>query len=261
MASSETQITSAQFQKLSRIVYDESGIVINDKKYNLLLARLSKRMRRTRTASVSDYIKLISNSKAEFDEFIDAVTTNHTFFFRENRHCEYIINKLDRTKSLKIWCSAASSGEEPYSIAVQLLQHNFTFTIFASDISGEMLEKCRKGIYPVDRTKYVPVPILHNYFQKGSGRWRDHVKIKQQVMKHVQFGRFNLLSDKPFDTYDIIFCRNVMIYFDTKTRQKILTSLSGALKKGGYFFVGMSESLHGFQHDLSIVVPSGYRKK
>ncbi len=258
---SQTKITPAQFKKLSSIVYKESGIVLNEKKYSLLVARLAKRMRLKNISCVSDYIQLISDSPDEFKEFIDATTTNHTYFFRENKHCEYMIRTLDNTKPLKIWSAASSSGEEPYTIAVQLLASLFSFSIYASDVSDSMLKKCRRGIYPNDRINKIPLPLLHTYFQKGKGKWQDHVKVKPEVMKYVTFDKYNLLSDMPCDQFDIIFCRNVMIYFDTPTRQKVVTSLLEALKPGGYFFVGLSENLHGLDHGLSVVLPSGYQKK
>lgn len=258
---SETKLSPAQHQKLSRIVYQESGIVLNEKKYTLLVARLAKRMRITRTSSVSDYIRLISRNQDEFSEFIDATTTNHTYFFRENKHCEYLINKLDKTKPLKIWSAASSSGEEAFSLAVQLLANSFAFTIYASDVSDTMLKLGKRAIYPKDRVKNVPLSLLHTYFQNGKGRWQDHVKVKPEVQKHVDFGKYNLLSGTPVDTFDIIFCRNVMIYFDTPTRQKVVSTLCKSLNPGGYFFLGMSENLHGLEHSLSPVLPSGYRKK
>jgi len=258
---SETALTPEQHQKLSIIVYKESGVVLDEKKYSLLVARLAKRMRMTKTSSVSQYISLISSDQKEFTEFIDATTTNHTFFFRENKHCEYIIKTLDKKKSLKIWSAASSSGEEPFSIAVQLLANSFSFNIFASDLSHSMLKLCQRAIYPNDRVKNVPLSILHAYFQNGSGRWRDHVKVKTEVQKYIKFGKHNLLSDNSIDTFDIIFCRNVMIYFDMPTRQKVVDNLCRALKPGGYFFVGLSESLNGLEHTLTTILPSGYLKK
>jgi len=218
-------------------------------------------MRIKSISSVSDYMNLILNDPDEFNEFIDATTTNHTFFFRENKHCEYIINTLEKTKPLKIWSAASSSGEEAYSLAVQLLANAFSFSIFASDVSNSMLNLGRRAIYPSDRVREVPSPLLHTYFQKGEDRWKHHVKVKPVVRKLVTFEKFNLLSDKPSDIYDIIFCRNVMIYFDPPTRQNVVTSLCKALKPGGYFFVGMSESLNGLLHPLTSILPSGYQKK
>lgn len=256
----ERKISRSQFSKLSKIIYRESGIVINDKKYNLLVARISKRMRITGIDSVSEYIDLISDSHDEFNEFIDATTTNHTFFYRENRHIEYMIETLDPKIPLNIWSAASSSGEEPYSIAVQLLENRFQFSIFASDVSDSMLKSCQRAIYSKERIKNVPLQVLRRYFQKGKGRWNGHVRVKPEVTKFVKLSKFNLLSDTPSDMYDVIFCRNVMIYFDTPTRQKVVDSLSRALKPGGCFFVGMSENLHGLDHDFSVIMPSGYQK-
>ena len=124
---SSTKVTTKQFKKLSALVYKESGIVLNEKKYELLTARLAKRMRVTRIPSVSEYLRLMNNSEDEFINFIDAITTNHTFFFRENSHCEYIVKTLDNSKPLKIWSAASSSGEEAYSIAIQLTANSFRF--------------------------------------------------------------------------------------------------------------------------------------
>jgi chemotaxis protein methyltransferase CheR len=124
-----------------------------------------------------------------------------------------------------------------------------------------MLTLARRGIYSNERVKNVPVAMLHAYFQRGEGKMKGHVKVKPAVQKLVTFEKFNLLSDTPRQAYDIIFCRNVMIYFDNPTRQRVVTRLCSALKPGGYFFVGLSESLNGLEHSLTNVLPSGYQKK
>lgn len=255
------ELTRNQYQKLSKLVYETSGVVLNEKKYRLLVARLSKRMRMTKIKSPSEYIDRLAGDPDEFLAFIDATTTNHTYFYRENRHCEYLLEHADPGKQLKIWSAASSSGEEAYSIAIQLLEHYFSFSIDASDISPSMLDKGRAAIYHVDKVRNVPGPILRKYFQKGKNKWEDHVRMKPFVRKLVTFKEFNLLSDTPSDAYDIIFCRNVMIYFDRPTRQRVVDRLFNALKPGGFFFVGMAEGLHGLEHDLSVVMPSGYKKK
>jgi chemotaxis protein methyltransferase CheR len=257
----ETRLSREQHQKLAKIVYQETGIVLNEKKYSLLVARLSKRLRIKGMSSVSDYMDLISADPDEFNEFIDAVTTNHTFFFRENKHCEYIIRTLEKTKPLKIWSAASSSGEEAYSIAVQLMANGFSFSIFASDVSDSMLDLGRRAVYPEDRVKQVPPSMLRTYFQKGQDQSKGYVRIKPEVRQRVTFDKFNLLSDTPQDAFDIIFCRNVMIYFDSQTRQRVVDRLCRALKPGGHFFVGLSESLNGLAHPLTTILPSGYQKK
>ena len=258
---SNTSISPSQYRKLSSLVYRESGIVLNESKFELLRARLGKRMRLTGTGTPSEYIRLIDSDKNEFLSFIDVITTNHTFFYRENKHCEYIVKTLNANCPLKIWSAASSSGEEAYSLAVQLIDNSFKFKIFGSDISDSMLDIARRGVYPVSKVTSVPRQTLYSYFQKGKGKWHDHVRVKSHVRAHVTFGKYNLISDAPFDTFDIIFCRNVMIYFDSPTRQRVIDNLCQALNPGGYFFVGLSESLQGLKHELQTIMPSGYRKK
>ncbi|MCK5313380.1 MAG: protein-glutamate O-methyltransferase CheR [Desulfobacteraceae bacterium] len=261
---SYSKVTPEQFKKLSALVYKESGIVLNEKKYELLTARLAKRMRVTKIASVPEYLRLMNNDENEFINFIDAITTNHTFFFRENIHCEYIVKTFDKSKPLKIWSAASSSGEEAYSIAVQLTANSFKYDIFASDLSSTMLKTGQRAVYPNERIRSVPLPLLRAYFQRGKGAYNGHVKVKPEILKNVSFAKHNLLEDSPFtgsNKFDIIFCRNVMIYFDNTTRKKVVNNLYQSLKSGGHFFVGMSESLQGLQDGLKTVLPSGYIKK
>ncbi|MFH1154166.1 MAG: protein-glutamate O-methyltransferase CheR [Pseudomonadota bacterium] len=257
----DTQISPKQFQKFSSLVYSEAGILLNENKFELLKARLAKRMRTLGITRVSDYIDLMDNNADEFMNFIDAITTNHTFFFRENKHCDYIIQTLEKRQPLKIWSAASSSGEEAYSLAVQLHDSGFKFSIYASDISDSMLNLAVRAIYSMEKMKSVPLPILHRYFKKGHGKWQGHVQVKPEIRSLVQFGKYNLLSNQPFDLFDIIFCRNVMIYFDSPTKQRVIDNLQHSLKPGGHFFVGMSESLQGLTHSLIPITPSGYRRK
>ena len=141
---STAPVSPAQYKKLSALVYKESGIVLNEKKYELLTARLAKRMRVTKLSSVSEYLRFMNTDEGEFINFIDAITTTHTFFFRENSHSEFIIKTLDKSKPLRIWSAASSSGEEAYSIAVQLTANSFKCDIFASDLSSTMLKTGQK---------------------------------------------------------------------------------------------------------------------
>ncbi len=256
----KVEITQRQFKKLAKFVYDEAGINLTSEKMQLLKARAAKRLRAKKIPTISEYIKVISKDKDEFVNFIDVITTNHTFFFRENTHCEYIIKNIDKNKSLKIWSAACSSGEEPYSIAVQLMDNSFNFAIYGSDISDTMIKFALRGIYPNERTQSVPFQIMHKYFQKGHNKWEGSVKVKNHVKNHVRFGKFNLISDAPFDKFDIIFCRNVMIYFDSRTKQNVVDRLCYSLKPGGYLFVGISESIQGLKHNLKHEMSSAYIK-
>ncbi len=256
----DANLTPEQHQTLSEMVYLESGVVLSEKKRTLLMARLAKRMRATQTESVSDYIDLICRDPNERINFIDATTTNHTYFFRENTHCEYLLRNWDSTRPLKIWSAASSSGEEAFSLAIQLLDHSFSFDIYASDVSDSMLNLGRQAIYHKDRLTHVPLRLVRTYFQKGKNQWKDHVRVKKEVRQYVRFEKFNLLSDIANSRFDVIFCRNVMIYFDMQTRQKVVESLCRSLNPGGFVFVGLAESLNGLKHNLSLIVPSGYAK-
>jgi len=254
-----THITAAQFRELAHMVYQESGIYLPESKLGLLKARIAKRLRVLRIDTASEYISLIRGDAIEFGNFIDAVTTNHTFFFRENSHCEFILKHMDNSRHIDIWSAACSSGEEPYTIAVQLMNRSFRFSIHASDISNSVLQIARNGIYPIERAQKVPPRILQKYFQKGHNKYRGHIRVVDEVKKRVSFAKHNLITDSPPQRFDIIFCRNVMIYFDRNTRQKVSNTLRNAMKSNGYLIVGMSESLRGIEHGLRCVAPGVYQ--
>jgi chemotaxis protein methyltransferase CheR len=252
--------TTRQSKTLRDMVYKECGINLHKGKEELLKARLAKRLRITKIDSVDKYMKLIREDEGEFLNFIDAVSTNHTFFFRENHHCEFILKNLKKSDYLKIWSAASSSGEEPYAVAVQLLERGFRFQIFASDISNAMLNLARRGVYNMGKVKLVPPQILRKYFQKGCGKWEGYVRVKREVKHYVEFGRHNLVTDSSPGLFDIIFCRNVMIYFDNRTRQRVIDHLYGSLEHGGYLILGAAEGLVGSRHQFKYTAPSMYRK-
>ena len=149
------QLTQREFRTLSDVVYNECGINLHDGKQELLSARLAKRLRISKIKKVSQYLDLIKRDQNEFVSFIDAVSTNHTFFFRENHHCEFLLKNEDNSNYLKIWSAACSSGEEPYSVAIQLLDNGYRFDILASDISNTMLSLAKRGIYHKDKVRLV----------------------------------------------------------------------------------------------------------
>ena len=242
------------------MVYNESGICLPESKMGLLKARIAKRLRVLHINSANEYISLIRHDGREFKNFIDAMTTNHTFFFRENGHCEFILRHVDKSKRLTIWSAACSTGEEPYSLAVQLLDNGYQFQIHASDISQAVLATAKRAIYPIERVQKIPAPMLRKYFQVGRDTWQGYVKVRPEVKALTSFGKHNLISDRSLRQFDIIFCRNVMIYFDNTTRQKVVQNLCQALRSRGYLFVGMSESLRGIQHGLKHVAPGIYMK-
>jgi chemotaxis protein methyltransferase CheR len=258
----DTNITDKQFKKLAGIVHAVSGIHLTDNKRDLLKARIAKRLRATKMTSISTYIDVIAKDPLEFEQFIDGITTNHTYFFRENKHCEHMIRTLDRSRYLKIWSAASSSGEEAYTIAMQLMEHGFRFEIFASDISDTMLGLAQRGVYSLERVRAVPKNYLFKYFQKGVNHSEGKVRVRPDVMANIRFGKYNLVTGTPPKaSYDIIFCRNVMIYFDLPTKQKVVNDMYTALKTGGYFIFGQSESIVGIQTPLKTISPSIYQKR
>jgi len=253
-------LSHKQFKLLSDIVYETCGINLHDGKETLLSTRLNKRMRAISIKSVDDYIDLIKKDADEFMSFIDAISTNHTYFYRENQHCDYVLNMVDNSKPLSLWSAASSSGEEAFSISFQLLENGYSFRIYASDISDSMLSIAKRGIYHMDKLRNVPTETIRKFCKKGGGKWENHIKIKATVQSHVTFEKFNLIKDSPPGIFNIIFCRNVMIYFDHRTREYVVDKLFNALENGGHLIVGASESLMGIEHRFKTIKPSIYQK-
>ncbi len=249
------KLANKLFKNFCDLVYKETGINLTEEKRELLNARVAKRLRKLEVNS-DDYYKMIQKDPVELRAFIDAVSTNHTYFFRESKSFAYM------DKSCKnIWCAASSSGEEPYSLAIYCLDKGFRPSIVATDISESCLEKGKHGIYPKQCATNIPLYMLKIHFQKGHGKWQDYVKVKNDVKRMISFKRFNLIKDIPQSvTYDIIFCRNVMIYFDSTTKEHVVTKLAGSLRKNGYFIIGGAESLSGLNHPLKYIEPSVYLK-
>jgi len=243
------------FKHYCDLVYQEAGINLTEDKRELLNARIAKRLR-NKNVSAKDYFGIIKKDSIELREFIDAISTNHTYFFRESKSFTY----LDGSCS-SIWCAASSSGEEPYSLAIYCLEKGFRPSITATDISITCLEKGKKGIYSKQSVTNIPKHMLKAYFQKGNGKFRDFIKVKDDVRRMVKFERFNLIKDTPpKKACDIIFCRNVMIYFDSPTKIQVVNKLSRVLRGNGYFIIGGAESLSGLNHSLKYVEPSVYLK-
>lgn len=249
-------ITEKQFKKFSDLVYQDCGIDLHDGKQQLLQARLAKRLRRTGIKSAGEYLVVLERDAQERINFLDAISTNHTFFFRENHHFETL-----QRDHLQIWCAASSSGEEPYSIATHCLEQGFRPTILATDISTAVLDIGLRGVYPIERAKYAPTHILKKYFQKGHGNSDGYIKVKKEIKRMVTFQRLNLLTDAPpTKIFDVIFCRNVLIYFDNFVKTTVINKLYDVLKLDGYLIVGGAETLNNIEHRYKYVKPSIYRK-
>ena len=249
-------LSDNHFNVFKSFIYQECGIFLHDGKKQLLKARLSKRLRKTGIQSIDDYLEKVQNDKQELVSFIDAISTNHTYFFREDHHFKFL-----QPHHLNIWCAASSSGEEPYSIAVYCLEKGFSPQILATDISTNVLKIGQSGIYPLDRAKKVELPVLRRYFQKGYGKREGYIKLKDEVRQMVSFRRFNLVSDQPpAGPFDVIFCRNVMIYFDKVVKERVVNKLYQVLKPKGYFIIGGAESLNNLAHSYKYLKPSIYQK-
>lgn len=255
MQLSAGQLTDRQFRQYCDIVYNECGICLTNEKRQLLNARLGKRLRML-GVEADAYIRIIEKNMDERYRFVDAVSTNHTFFFRESNSFRFI----DKT-CRHIWCAAAASGEEPYSVAAYCHVSNIQASIWATDISNTCLDKARRGVYPLSGKNNIPDDILKKCFQKGLRQWSGFMRVRPMVKNMVQFARFNLLDNEmPEQLFDIIFCRNVMIYFDNQTKEKVVRNLTTVLRPKGHFIIGGAESLNGLNHQLKYVEPSIYMK-
>lgn len=249
-------LTDKEFRKLSEVVYSECGINLHDGKRQLLQARLSKRLRKTGIKTAREYIKVLEADQKELVHFLDAVSTNHTFFFRENHHFEVL-----EPSHTNIWCAACSSGEEPYSVAMYCLERGIRPAILATDISTNVLGIASRRIYSLEKAQTLSRAILRKYFQKGQGKWEGFIRVKEEVSRLVTFQRFNLISDSlPARKFNVIFCRNMLIYLDNQAKERVVNKLYHSLKEKGYFIIGGAESLNSIRHRYTYIRPSVYRK-
>ena len=271
------EFTDADFIKFSRLVYDQSGISLSESKKELVKARLGKRIRKGKFQSFRAYYNHVINDQSgeEMILLLDSISTNFTHFFRENHHFEYLKNQLlpqikNRTgrnpKNIRIWSAGCSSGEEPYSIAITLLESlapvsDWNLKILATDISTKVLTNAQSGIYLKEKIEALPPDLIKKYFLQGENQWQNYVKVKSRLKSVVQFQRLNLMDSFSFnDPFDCIFCRNVMIYFDKKTRENLVNRLYEHLGKEGVLFIGHSESLTGIEHPFLYVKSAIYKK-
>ena len=271
-----SELGDIDFERISRLVYTHCGINLHDGKKELVKARLGKRLREGDFKSFGDYYRYVITPEGtdELITMIDSLSTNLTYFFREESHfvkLRQILPDLLTTPGrgsqagkLRIWSAGCSTGEEPYSLAMTVCEcingQPADVKIMATDISTRVLHSAVKGIFHRDKLKNISPGVLKKYFQLGCGQWEGHCRIKKGIREMVQFLRFNMMETPP-STYrfDVIFCRNVMIYFDKKTQGALVNRFYNCLNEGGYFFIGHSESLTGLDHRLKYVEPSVYR--
>ncbi len=264
---SPIQLSKKQFDDIKRLVYRASGIHLHDGKRDLLISRISKRMHVTQM-EFADYLTHLETDQSEVIEFIDTITTNPTAFYRENSTIAPILDHFSalpdqKERRLKIWCSACSTGEEPYGMAIQMKEAGLSFIILASDISRSVLNTATQGIYTMERLRKLSPALVQKYFQRGDGKYQGHVRIKKEIRNHIQFRKFNLVKDPvPVNQFDVVLCRNVLIYFDPETSEQVVTKLYNSLTHKGFFAIGKGETLNNLYHEFKPVAqtPGLYTK-
>lgn len=258
-----------EFAQFSELIYRIAGISMAPAKKALVSGRLAKRLKHHDLASYGDYFRLITSAqgKDELQMAVDLLTTNETHFFREPKHFDFLRQRIipERRKGLpfRAWSAACSSGEEPYSIAMVLdeLLGNQPWEVLASDISTRILDQARGGLFPLARLPEIPKPYLNRYCLKGVGDYDGTLLIEKSLRDRVRFMLHNLTqAPAKLGEFDVIFLRNVMIYFDPETKRKVVSHLLPLLRPGGYFLIGHSESLGGVSDAVKPMAPAIYRK-
>lgn len=271
-----SSVAAALFTKFQELIYQESGIWLAPHKHALLTGRLARRLRLLGLSSMQEYFHLVTQPDQQHERavMIDCITTNETHFFREPRHFDFLSQHVfpgwheeaaigQRTTHIRIWSAGCSSGEEPYSLAMLLLKHfpqekGWDLEVLATDISTRVLEKAREGMYFIDKAKEIPPEYLRAYMLKGRGEHKGVIKVSPELRRVVRFARVNLHADSyPVQGhFDLIFCRNVLIYFDQKSKEKVINGFLRHLSPSGFLFVGHSEHLGGISPNLKTVAPT-----
>jgi len=264
------------FSKYQQLIYQEAGIWLATHKHALLTGRLARRLRLLGLSNMQEYYQLVTQPDQQHERavMIDCITTNHTHFFREPRHFDYLEREVfpkwqqeaaagQRLMRLRIWSAGCSSGEEPYSLAMLLLKYfpegkGWDLEVLGTDISTRVLEKARAAMYPIEKSKEIPAEHLRAYMLKGRGDDKAVMKVSPELHRVVRFARVNLHADSYpiLGAFDLIFCRNVLIYFDQDSKIKVIGGILRHLSPSGLLFVGHSEHLGGIAPNLKTVAPT-----
>lgn len=274
--SAERLIDDREFARFQALVQREAGIFLSDAKRSLLVGRLTRRLRHLGLSSFDEYYRYVENDTAERVCMLDHLTTNETHFFREPRHFQYLDEDVlprwraqadagQRSRRIQIWSSACSTGEEPYSLAMTLLRafppgSGWELEVLATDLSTRVLEHAREAVWPIDKAKEIPADDLKAFMLRGTGSQAGFMKAGPEIRRVVRFARLNL-NDPEYPAagqFDLIFCRNVLIYFDGPTKERVVERLLRHLAPGGYFFLGHAESLTGTTLPVRSVFPTVY---
>jgi chemotaxis protein methyltransferase CheR len=267
-----------EFAFLRKFVYDQCGIALSEQKRQLVQGRLARRLRALRLRDFADYCELLRNDpESELGELASAISTNVTSFFREMHHYDLLVDELlpkwlaskkASGERLRIWSAGCSTGEEPYALAMVLAEalersgSHVDAKILATDLSPQALEAARKGVYPLDRLGGVSDERRKRWFMRGQGEYEGLVSVHPRLRELVTILPLNLLHDWPMQgPFDAIFCRNVVIYFDKPTKEKLFSRYAKLLPVGGYLFLGHSESMHGLSNEFDLIGRTVYRKR
>jgi chemotaxis protein methyltransferase CheR len=270
------QIKDDEFRKISSLVYKEFGINLTEKKRSLVVGRLQKILKARKLSTFSEYIDFVENGrdKTALSELVNQISTNHTFFFREFEHFNYLVkNALPEiekyrlaqgSKKIRAWCAASSSGEEPYTIILHMMEYfgvnykNWNAGLLATDISEDALRSAVSGKYKADTLSKIDIGIKSKYFHSHN----DGYEVNDDLKKEIIFRKFNLITPQfPFKgDFDFIFCRNVMIYFDSETKERLVNKLYKQLRPGGFLFIGHSETLNGLNTPFEYVKTAVYKR-
>lgn len=269
----EFEYTREDFDKLRTLSNQHSGILVPDDKFDMFYSRLSKRLRLLGFTTFNQYCNYLKTQpEQEFTEFINAITTNLTAFFREKHHFDYLqqtiipvlLKRNLASKKIRVWSAGCSTGEEPYSLAITLIENipdDWDIKILATDLDTNVLATATAGIYSSDRLAGIGEQHLKRFFQKGVGSRAGKVKVKTEIQKLIKFNQLNLMGEWPMKGYfDFIFCRNVLIYFDKETKARLLSRYADLLINGSHLFIGHSESLHQLDTRFELIGKTIYKK-
>ncbi len=262
-------ITDAEFAKFQRFIFEAAGISMADAKKALVTGRLTKRVAFHQLDSFGDYFKLLASGEhpGEVQMAVDLLTTNETYFFREIKHFEFLRKQALVARSLshpfRVWSAASSSGEEAYSMAMVLedCMQTTPWEILGTDISTRVLEGARRALYSMERGRHIPHDYLRRFCRKGAGQFEGMLLVDRLLRSKVAFRQVNLNVPLPeLGQFDVVFLRNVMIYFNNATKRQVVARVIATIKPGGYFCVGHSESLNDITQAVQMVAPSIYKK-
>ena len=266
---SSAALSNSDFTRFQRFIFERAGITLSASKKALVSGRLAKRLAHHGLPGWAQYLELLHSGEAAAEEqtAVDLLTTNETYFFREAKHFDLLrelaLAATQRRQPLRVWSAACSSGEEPYSMAMVLddVQGSLPWEVLGTDISLRVLQRARSGHYPEERTQHIPPAYLKRYCLRGTGEQQGTLLVERALRQRVRFAQVNLNADLPqLGPFDLVFLRNVMIYFSPDTKRQVVARVLGPLARGGHFCVGHSESLNDINGSLRQVAPSIYLK-